>query len=67
MLNLAHGIVGVELPVLTAIADRFQLREFARVVGITDTRYTHLDAAREAGYPDGLTNVLIARQLAPAR
>src|SRR5271154_6493800 len=47
-----QDIVGLELPVMTATAERFQLREFAKVVGISDPRYTELEAARAAGYPD---------------
>src|ERR1700722_18116893 len=52
VLTRAQDIVGLELPVMTATAERFQLREFARVIGISDPRYTDLAAAQAAGYPD---------------
>jgi hypothetical protein len=51
-LNQAHDIVGLELPPFTATAERFQLRAFARVAGISDPRYCDLEAALAAGYPD---------------
>lgn len=47
-----QDIVGLELPSFTAMAERFQLREFGRVVGLAGPEYTELDAARALGYPD---------------
>jgi hypothetical protein len=52
VLKQPQDIVGLELPVMRASAERFQLREFARVTGISDPRYSDLEAARAAGYPD---------------
>ena len=45
-------IVGLELEVFAATAERSRLRDFARIVGITDPKYTDFDAARAAGHPD---------------
>lgn len=46
------AVVGLEMPVFTAVAARRRLQLFADVIGETDPTYVDVDAARAAGYPD---------------
>jgi hypothetical protein len=48
----ARTAIGSVLEPLTAVAERGRLRFFAEAIGETDPRYTDLEAARAAGYPD---------------
>jgi N-terminal half of MaoC dehydratase len=52
LLEQPQEIIGLELPVLSTSAERSRLREFARVVGISDPQFTDLEAARASGYSD---------------
>jgi len=47
-----RDIVGVELPSFTAVAERGQLKFFAKATGQDDPVYSELTIARQAGYAD---------------
>lgn len=47
-----RDIVGLELPSFTAVAERGQLRFFAKAIGQDNPIYSDLDSALAAGYTD---------------
>ena len=49
---IPESAVGTVFPPLSAVIERGRLRFFAEAIGEHDPRYTDLDAARAAGYPD---------------
>jgi hypothetical protein len=47
-----RGIVGLQLQSFTAVAERGQLKFFAKAIGETDPIYSDVQSARDAGYSD---------------
>jgi hypothetical protein len=50
--GISTDAVGTALPAVRSTIERGRLRFFAVATGVADSRYTDLEAARAAGYPD---------------